>query len=51
MRTEMRKRMDRELKVVQSQLTNDDDAIFFRQLDADNLRKQFQLSVYKGGVM
>ncbi|XP_065684900.1 centrosomal protein of 95 kDa isoform X1 [Hydra vulgaris] len=47
MRTEMRKRMERELRTVQSQLTNNNNAIFFRKLDADSLRKRFQRSVYK----
>ena len=43
----MKARMEKDIKDIQEQLTNDDDAIYFRQLDADNLKREFQLATYK----
>ena len=47
MRSGMRRRMEKDLKDIQEKLQNDDDACFFRQLDADVLKKEFQLATYK----
>ena len=46
MRCEMRKRMEKDIREIQDQLANDDDAYHFRQLDADNLKREFELATY-----
>lgn len=47
MRSEIRKRMEKDVREIQEQLTNDDDSDYFRKLDADNLKREFQLATYK----
>ena len=42
----MRKRMENDIKTIQSQLANDEDSHVFRQIDADNLRREFQMATY-----
>jgi len=51
MRSEMRRKMENDIKTIQDQLANDDDVISFRQLDADNLKREFQLATYKASKM
>lgn len=43
----MKKRMEDDIKTIQQQLANDEDTHTFRQIDADNLRREFQLATYK----
>lgn len=39
--------MEKDVREIQEQLTNDDDSDYFRKLDADNLKREFQLATYK----
>ena len=43
----IRQRMEKDLKDLQEQLVRDEDSAYFRQLDADALRKELQLATYK----
>lgn len=43
----MRRRMENDIRTIQEQLVNDEDSHTFRQIDADNLRREFQLATYK----
>jgi len=47
MRSEMRKKMENDIHMIQDQLINEQDSSSFRQIDADNMRKEFQLATYK----
>jgi len=51
MRTNMRQRMETDLRDIQEQLNTDEDSCFFRQLDADVLKKEFQLATYKASKL
>jgi len=43
----IRQRMEKDIKDLQEQLVRDEDSVYFRQLDADALRKELQLATYK----
>lgn len=47
MRREMRKKMEHDIETIQDQLINEKDSTSFRQIDADNMRKEFQLATFK----
>ncbi|KAK2184386.1 hypothetical protein NP493_267g00008 [Ridgeia piscesae] len=47
MKKELRKKMEKEVKDFQEQLCRDDDDAYFRQIDADRLRHQLQMSRYQ----
>ena len=47
MRKGIRQRMENDIKDLQEELVRDEDSAYFRQLDADNLRKELQLATYK----
>ena len=47
MRKGIRQRMENDIKELQEELVRDEDSAYFRQLDADNLRKELQLATYK----
>ena len=49
MRTGIRERMNRDIQNLQEELARDEDTAYFRQLDADTLKKEFQLATYKIG--
>lgn len=44
MKNEMRKKMEREIEMFQEQLYRDEDDEYFRQIEADRLRHQLQVS-------
>ena len=44
MKSEMRKKMEREIGMFQEQLYRDEDDEYFRQIEADRLRHQLQVS-------
>ena len=39
--------MEKDIHEIQDQLVNDDDAYYFRQIDADNLKREFELATYR----
>ncbi|EDO47908.1 predicted protein [Nematostella vectensis] len=47
MRRELRQKMEKEVQDFQANLTRDEDSAYFRQLEADRLRREFQLAMYK----
>lgn len=47
MRCEMRKRMEKDIREIHDQFANDDDAYHFRQTDANNLKREFELATYR----
>lgn len=47
MRREMRNKMEHDIQTIQDQLINEQDSASFRQIDADNMRKEFQLATFK----
>ncbi|XP_066932596.1 centrosomal protein of 95 kDa-like isoform X2 [Clytia hemisphaerica] len=47
MRNDMRKKMEGDIQTIQEQLINEQDTLSFRQIDADNMRKEFKLATYK----
>ena len=47
MRNEMRKKMEEDIQTIQDQLIDEQDTLSFRQIDADNMRKEFKLATYK----
>lgn len=47
MRKGIRQRMEKDIKELQEQLVRDEDSAYFRQLDADTLRKELQMATYK----
>lgn len=47
MRREMRNKMEHDIQTIQDQLINEQDSTSFRQIDADNMRKEFQLATFK----
>ncbi|XP_050392120.2 uncharacterized protein LOC126810852 isoform X2 [Patella vulgata] len=51
MKKELRKKMEKEIKVYQDQLFRDDDDAYFRQLDADRLRQTLHLAKYQTSFM
>ena len=51
MRTTMRQRMEKDLREIQDELNNEDESCFHRQLDADVLKKEFQLATYKASKL
>lgn len=50
MKKELRKRMEREIEQIQSQLCRDEDDIYFRELDADRQRRQLLLARYEARI-
>ena len=50
MRREMRQKMEKEIRDLQETLTRDEDSAYFRQLEADRLRREFQLAMYKSDL-
>lgn len=46
MKKELRKKMEKEIKDLQSQLVRDDDDAYFRQLDADRVIHNLQMAKY-----
>ncbi|XP_035695703.1 centrosomal protein of 95 kDa-like [Branchiostoma floridae] len=47
MRRELRQKMEQEIKGLQEQLTRDEDDAYFRQLEADRLRRQLNFARYQ----
>ncbi|XP_078691780.1 centrosomal protein of 95 kDa-like [Branchiostoma floridae x Branchiostoma belcheri] len=47
MRRELRQKMEEEIKGLQEQLTRDEDDAYFRQLEADRLRRQLNFARYQ----
>ncbi|XP_065065487.1 centrosomal protein of 95 kDa-like isoform X1 [Rhopilema esculentum] len=47
MRKGIRQRMENDIKCLQDELVKDEDSAYFRQLDAEHLRKELQLATYK----
>ncbi|XP_066291913.1 centrosomal protein of 95 kDa-like [Branchiostoma lanceolatum] len=47
MRRELRQKMEQEIKGLQNQLTRDEDDAYFRQLEADRLRRQLNFARYQ----
>ena len=39
--------METDIKSLQQELARDEDSTYFRQLDAETLKKEFQLATYK----
>ena len=39
--------MENDIRMIQDQLVNEEETFSFRQIDADNMRKEFQLATYK----
>jgi len=44
MRRELRHKMEREVGEIQRRLWQDDDDVYFRQLDADRMRRELRLA-------
>ena len=47
MRRELRQKMEKGIQEFQENLTREEDSAYFRQLEADRLRREFQLATYK----
>eukprot|EP00794_Sanderia_malayensis_P009313 gene9313-10296_t len=47
MRKAIRQRMEHDIRALQEELVREEDSTYFRQLDAENLKKEFQLATYK----
>ena len=43
----MRNKMEHDIQTIQDQLINEQDSASFIQIDADNMRKEFQLATFK----
>ncbi|XP_070579944.1 centrosomal protein of 95 kDa-like isoform X2 [Ptychodera flava] len=47
MKKELRQKMEQEIKDLQENMHRDEDSAYFRQLEADRLRKELQIASYK----
>ena len=42
----LRQKMEKEIITLQEQIARDDDDIYFRELEADRIRRQLQMATY-----
>ncbi len=50
MKTELRRKMEKEIREFQDQLYRDEDDAYFRELDAERLRHQLNMARYQAKV-
>ena len=50
MKNELRSKLESDIKLLQSQLVENDDAVYFRRLEADKMRKQLQTALFKADL-
>ena len=50
MKKELRKKMERDIQDFQEQLKRDDDDYYFRQLDAEKVVQQLNMTRYQTGL-
>lgn len=50
MQTELRRKMEGEIRNLQEQIFRDEDDVYFRELDAERLRQQLHLARYQARV-
>ena len=50
MKNELRSKLESDIKLLQSQLVENDDAVYFRHLEADKMRKQLQTALFKADL-
>ena len=47
MKRELRRKMEKEIKDIQSEMFRDEDDVYFRQLEADRLRQDLMRAKYQ----